>query len=420
MVQQYGPAVVHISVTTNVPVTRGRSSPHFEDSPFAPFFRNFPPNPAPARGAGSGFIISPDGVILTNAHVVANAKEVTVRLIDRRELTAKVIGQDEKSDVAVVKIDAQGLPTVRLGNPDELRVGEWVVAIGAPFGFDNTVTAGIVSAKGRTLPDGSYVPFIQTDVAVNPGNSGGPLFNMRGEVVGINSQIFSRTGGYMGVSFAIPIDVATQVSQQLQTQGYVTRGKLGVTIQSVNQSLAESFGLKQPQGALVANVEKGSAAERAGLQSGDVILKLDGKQVNDSSELPVAIASRAPGSTVQLQVWRNRQPRDISVKLDQQEDARTASAEGSQSAAGRLGLAVRPLTPEEQKQAGIEGGLLVEDVTGPAAAAGIQRGDIVLSANNTTVKNAEQLRELVKDAKRPVALLVQRGESRIFVPVQLG
>jgi serine protease Do len=421
MVQQYGPAVVHISVTTNVAVASSRpGSPHSDDSPFAPFFRSWPPNPAPARGAGSGFIISPDGVILTNAHVVANAKEVTVRLTDRRELIAKVIGQDEKSDVAVVKIDAKNLPTVRLGNPDELRVGEWVVAIGAPFGFDNTVTAGIVSAKGRTLPDGSYVPFIQTDVAVNPGNSGGPLFNMRGEVVGINSQIFSRTGGYMGVSFAIPIDVATQVSQQLQTHGYVTRGKLGVTIQSVNQSLAESFGLKQPQGALIANVEKGSAGERAGLQSGDVILKLDGKTVNDSSELPVAIASRAPGSTVRLEVWRNRQPREIAVKLDQQEGARTASLRDTQSGAGRLGLAVRPLTPEEQKEAGIEGGLLVQDVTGPAAEAGIRPGDIVVSANNTTLKNAEQLRDLVKDAKRSVALLVQRGESRLFVPVQPG
>src|SRR6202034_3027317 len=280
-------------------------------SPFAPFFRGFgfqTPRPEPMHGEGSGFIIRADGVIMTNAHVVSGASEVTVRLTDRREFTAKVLGTDPKSDIAVIKINAHDLPTVKLGDSRGLKVGEWVLAIGAPFGFENSATAGIVSAKGRTL-DSGYVPFIQTDVPITPGNSGGPLFNMRGEVVGINSQIYSRSGGFMGVSFSIPIDVALKVSNQLETTGHVSRGKLGVVIQDVNQGLADSFGLPQPEGALVSSVEKGGPAAQAGIEPGDVILKMNGEIVGRSTELPVEIAEQAPGATVSLEVWRNHSTR---------------------------------------------------------------------------------------------------------------
>ncbi|MGH8208342.1 MAG: Do family serine endopeptidase, partial [Steroidobacteraceae bacterium] len=332
MVQKYGPAVVNISVVSKVPVSNispgddegdgngnggNDFNPFGPNSPFAPFFRGLPqmPQQAPTRGEGSGFIIRPDGYILTNAHVVNGASEVTVRLTDRREYTAKVIGIDTKSDVAVIKINAKDLPTVKLGDSHNLRVGEWVLAIGAPFGFENSATAGIVSAKGRTLPDSGYIPFIQTDVPINPGNSGGPLFNMRGEVVGINSQIYSRSGGFMGVSFSIPIDVALQVSNQLETTGHVKRGKLGVVIQDVNQGLSDSFGLPQPEGALVSSVEKGGPAAQAGVEPGDVILKLNGHTVERSTELPVEIATLSPGSTVNLEVWRNHATRNVSVKL---------------------------------------------------------------------------------------------------------
>src|SRR6201985_574100 len=325
MVQKYGPAVVNISVVSKIPVSNTspgdddddddnggggggapNASPFGPNSPLAPFFRGLPQMPQqqqPTRGEGSGFIIRPDGYILTNAHVVNGASEVTVRLTDRREYTAKVIGVDTKSDVAVIRIPAKNLPTVKLGDTHNLKVGEWVVAIGAPFGFENSVTAGIVSAKGRSLPDSGYVPFIQTDVPINPGNSGGPLFNMRGEVVGINSQIYTRSGGYQGVSFSIPIDVAMGVSTQLQTHGHVTRGKLGVVIQNVDQGLADSFGLPQPEVSLVSSVEKDGAAERGGVQPGDVILKLNGEPVSQSTELPAVVAGLAPGNTVKLEVW---------------------------------------------------------------------------------------------------------------------
>src|SRR6201985_343119 len=324
MVQKYGPAVVNISVVSKIPVSNTspgdddddddnggggggapNASPFGPNSPFAPFFRGLPQMPQqqqPTRGEGSGFIIRPDGYILTNAHVVNGASEVTVRLTDRHEYTAKVIGIDTRSDVAVIKINAKDLPVVKLGDSHNLRVGEWVLAIGAPFGFENSATAGIVSAKGRTLPDSGYIPFIQTDVPINPGNSGGPLFNMRGEVVGINSQIYSRSGGFMGVSFSIPIDVALQVSNQLETTGHVSRGKLGVVIQNVNQGLADSFGLPQPEGALVSSLEKGGAAAQAGIQPGDVIIKLNG-QVTSATELPAEIAQLSPGATVNLEVW---------------------------------------------------------------------------------------------------------------------
>jgi serine protease Do len=434
MVQKYGPAVVNITVVTKVPTNFNQGDDNGDDngnggngdnpfgpnSPFAPFFRNFQnPQPQPVHGEGSGFIIRADGVIMTNAHVVNGASEVTVRMTDRREYTAKVIGVDTKSDIAIIKINAKDLPTVKLGDSRQLKVGEWVLAIGAPFGFENSATAGIVSAKGRTL-DSGYVPFIQTDVPINPGNSGGPLFNMSGEVVGINSQIYSRSGGYMGVSFSIPIDVAMQVGQQLQTTGHVTRGKLGVVIQNVTQGLADSFGLPQPEGALVSSVEKGGPAERAGIEPGDVILKLNGEPLKDSTELPVRIASISPGTSVDLEIWRNHQTRTMSVKLSELEDKRTAANVNPHEDGGRLGLAVRPLTSEEERQGNMHGGLVVERSSGPAAEAGIQPGDVVLAANGAPVSSADQLRGAVEKSKGHIALLIQRGDTRLFVPVRVG
>ena len=439
MVQRYGPAVVNISVVTRVSAMNSQgddedapgngngggndNNPFGPNSPFAPFFRGLPfqlPQPGPMHGEGSGFIIRADGVIMTNAHVVNGATEVTVRLTDRREYTAKVIGVDARSDIAILKIAAKELPTVRIGDSRGLKVGEWVLAIGAPFGFENSATAGIVSAKGRTLPDSGYVPFIQTDVPINPGNSGGPLFNMRGEVVGVNSQIYSRSGGYMGVSFSIPIDVAMQVGQQLQTTGHVARGKLGVIIQPVTQGLADSFGLPQPAGALVSSVEKGGPAEHAGVEPGDVILKINGTLLKDSSELPVAVASINPGVDVQLQIWRNHGARDITVKLGALEDKRAASNAPAPAPGGKLGLAVRPLSADEQRQANVAGGLVVERASGPAAEAGIQQGDVVLAANGAPVTSAQALSNAVEKSKGHVALLIQRGETRLFVPVKVG
>ena len=436
MVQRYGPAVVNITVTEKVPASynqgddsgddngddSGNQNPFGPNSPFAPFFRGMPfqmPPPQPRHGEGSGFIIRPDGFIMTNAHVVSGASDVTVRMTDRREYTAKVIGVDTKSDIAIIKINAHDLPTVKIGDSRSLKVGEWVLAIGAPFGFENSATAGIVSAKGRTLDTG-YVPFIQTDVPINPGNSGGPLFNMRGEVIGINSQIYSRSGGYMGVSFSIPIDVAMQVGQQLETTGHVTRGKLGVVIQNVTQGLADSFGLPQPEGALVSSVEKGGPAEHAGIEPGDVILKLNGQPLKDSTELPVQIASISPGTSVDLEVWRNHATRGISVKLGAMEDKRSAARESSHPEGGKLGLSVRPLTPEEQSQGNTKGGLFVERSSGPAAEAGIQHGDVVLAANGAPVMNADDLRGAVEKSKGHIALLIQRGDTRLFVPVRVG
>jgi serine protease Do len=434
MVQKYGPAVVNITVTTKVAAAwqgdengdngdeNGNEDPFGPNSPFAPFFRNHgfqTPNPQPMHGEGSGFIIRGDGLILTNAHVVKGASEVTVRLTDRREFTAKVLGIDPKSDIALIKIKASDLPTVRIGDSSALKVGEWVLAIGAPFGFENSATAGIVSAKGRSL-DSGYVPYIQTDVPINPGNSGGPLFNMRGEVVGINSQIYSRSGGYMGVSFSIPIDVAMQVEQQLQSTGHVTRGKIGVVIQTVTQGLADSFGLPQPEGALVSSVEKDGPGARAGIEPGDVILKLNGELIKDSTELPVKIAGISPGTTVEMQIWRNHAARTVSVKLGTLEDQRTASNHESPQQGGKLGLAVRPLTGEEQRQGNVSGGLLVEEASGPAADAGIQAGDIVLAANGAPVSSAAALKSAVESSKGHVALLIQRGDTRLFVPVRVG
>jgi serine protease Do len=420
------PAVVNISVTgtrktiANLPDIQQLDP----NDPFYQFFRRFrgpmPEGSQPLHGLGSGFIVSPDGTVLTNAHVVDGAEEVTVKLNDKREFKAKVLGLDKASDVAVLKIDAKNLPTVRIGSSAQTQVGEWVLAIGSPYGFESSASAGIVSAKSRNLPDGSYVPFIQTDVAVNPGNSGGPLFNMNGEVVGINSQIYSRSGGYQGLSFAIPIEVAMNVEKQIVAHGKVQRGKLGVTIQDVNQSLADTFGLAKPAGALVSSVEKGSPAAKAGLEPGDVILGIDGKAIDNSGELPAAVATKQPGESARLQVWRKGDTRNIDVKVGSFAEEKVASADNQPADKGRLGVAVRPLTPEERRQIEVKGGLLVEQAGGAAARAGIRPGDIILAVNGQPIADVDQLRGIIAKSGKKAAILVERGDSRIFVPVDLG
>ena len=424
LVESQGPAVVNISVTAKMDKMAGQDMP-----PEMPdFFKRFGipqpgmPGPAPERGGvGSGFIITADGYLLTNAHVVAQASEVTVKLTDKREFKAKVIGYDRKTDVALLKIDAAKLPVVKLGNPGETKVGEWVVAIGSPFGFDNTVTAGIVSAKSRELPDEAYVPFLQTDVAVNPGNSGGPLFNMKGEVIGINSQIYSRSGGYQGLSFAIPIDVALSVKDQLQQTGKVTRGKIGVGVQQVTKELAESFGLKSTQGALIGNVERGGPGEKAGLQAGDVVLALNGKPVERSIDLPRMVGQLKPNEKAILKVWHEGKENEVAVVLGELPNETLAAVDDPRnSAPAKLGVSARSLTEEERIRLGVAGGVVVEQVTGAAARAGIQIGDVILGLNNKPVTDSDQLRKLVDEAKGKVAVLVQRQNARIFVPVQLG
>ena len=430
IVQTQGPAVVNISVTSRLektafPQGQQRGMPKLDpNDPFSQFFRGIPMprNDMPSRGQGSGFIVSADGVILTNAHVVADASVVNVKLTDKREYKAKVVGYDKASDVAVLKIEARDLPTVRLPAVDDAKVGEWVVAIGSPYGFENTVTAGIISAKSRSLPDGSYVPFIQTDVAVNPGNSGGPLFNLKGEVIGINSQIYSRSGGFQGVSFAIPIDVALNVQNQILKTGKVSRAQLGVTIQDVNQGLADSFGLKKPAGALVSSVSNDSPAAKAGIEPGDIITRYNGTEVVSSNELPSLVARAAPGTTAKVDVLRNGATKTFSVTLGEAKGPKSAAAESSTTSEehGRLGIAARTLSPDERKQAGVAGGVLVEDTSGAAASAGIQSGDVILSLNGTPVKSVEELKSLVTKAGKKVALLVLRDDARIFVPVDLG
>jgi serine protease Do len=433
IVKAYGPAVVNITVSgmkrsDDDDGNARQGGPQLDpDDPFFEFFKRFGPGfprgprgPQLLRGQGSGFIVSSDGVILTNAHVVDGATEVEVKLTDKREFRAKVIGKDKRSDVAVLKIDARNLPVVRIGNPAEAQVGEWVLAIGSPFGFENTATAGIVSAKSRALPGDTYVPFIQTDVAVNPGNSGGPLFNTRGEVIGINSQIYSGSGGYQGLSFAIPMDVVSKVKDQLLAHGKVTRGRIGVTVQEVNQALADSFGLKQLQGALVSSVDKDGPAAKAGLQAGDVILRVNGTAIDTSADLSGRIADLAPGSRAKIELMRKGSPTQVDVVIGELKDSKTASADSGDSGHGKLGLAVRPLDPQERKQLGGDGGLVVEQATGPAARAGIQPGDVILSINGNRVNSVEELRRYVGQAGKRVALLVQRDESKIFVPVDLG
>jgi len=419
---QAGPAVVNISVTKTTSDV-AQMPPFDENNPFFQFFKRFQvpmPQQMPSHGIGSGFIISSDGYILTNAHVVSGASEVSVKLTDRRELTAKVVGTDPRSDVALLKIDAKNLPTLRIGDPSQVKVGQWVVAMGSPFGFENSVTAGIVSAKSRSLPDSAYVPFIQTDVAVNPGNSGGPLFNLNGEVIGINSQIYSQTGGYMGLSFAIPIDVAMHVENQLQHYGKVTHGRIGVTVQEVNQNLAQSFGLKKPEGALVSTVEEGSPAARAGFKSGDIILAFNGKTVDKSSALPLIVGDMKPGDTAAARIWRDGSERTLNVTVGAAPSEQTASANTPANNSGKLGLVVRPLDSEEQQQLHAKGGLVVEQAAGAAAEAGVQAGDVILALNNEQVRSVAQLRRLLDKASGHVALLVQRDKAKIYVPVNLG
>jgi serine protease Do len=424
LVDQYGPAVVNISVTGTVRTSNQAPipMPFGPNDPFSDFFRRFqvPPQDRTVRGEGSGFIVDPDGVILTNAHVVDGADEVTVKLTDRREFTAEVVGLDKRTDVAVLRIDAKNLPSVRLGDSDNVRVGQWVLAIGSPFGFENSVTSGIVSAKSRALPNDAAVPFIQTDVAVNPGNSGGPLFDLDGRVVGINSQIYSRTGGYQGISFAIPINVAMKVQEQLVANGKVEHGRLGVGVQTMSQDLAQAFGLDNPQGALVTQIESDSAADAAGLKKGDVILSVDGERIDDSAALAANIAGRAPGSKVQMEVWRDGKKRRLDAKLGADEEDVVADASQGDESGGKLGLAVRPLTRDERDRSGLDHGLVVEQSDGAAAKAGIERGDVVLAVNGQEIESIDDLRDAVSEREGTVALLVQRGPMQIYVPVELG
>lgn len=432
LVEDVGAAVVNISVVRRVATTD--AAPMMDD-PMFDLLRRFgipvpgmpgqERGPRNSRGIGSGFIVSADGYVLTNAHVVAERgtdTEVTVRLIDRREFTAEVIGTDPRTDIALLKINATDLPTVQTGDPEQSRVGEWVVAMGSPFGFDNTVTAGIISAKARRLPAENYVPFIQTDVAINPGNSGGPLFNLAGEVIGINAQIYSRSGGFMGISFAIPIDVAMNVKDQLIEFGHVQRGKLGVTIQGVDRDLAQTFGLPEPMGALVSSVEPDSAADKAGLQAGDVVIAVDGVKVAESGDLPRIIGEKRPGTRVSLELWRDGGSLKVDATLDEMQSdtlAEAPVATPGEDAGGRLGLTVRALSAAEAGQLGIRGGLIVEAVTGPAARAGLRPGDVVLALNNQAVANVNQFRQQMADAGNRFALLIQRGGARIFVAIRL-
>jgi serine protease Do len=391
-----------------------------------------PPHCAPkdfeSKSLGSGFIITSDGNILTNTHLVDSAEEITVKLTDKREFRAKLIGADRKTDIALLKIDATGLPKVTQGDPNKLKVGEWVVAIGSPFGFENSVTAGIVSAKGRSLAQENFVPFIQTDVAINPGNSGGPLFNMKGEVVGINSQIYSRTGGFMGLSFAIPIDVATDISNQLIAHGKVSRGRIGVLIQEVTKELAESFGLPKPNGALVASVQKDGPADKAGIEARDVILKFDGKPVNASGDLPRIVGATKPGSKVQVQVWRNGSTKELTVAVDEVAPEERVAGRGGKrgkpsDAANRIGLSLSELTAEQKQQLDIENGLLVEDMLpGIASRAGVRPGDVILSINNQDVKTVEQFNQLLNKVEkgRNIAILVRRGDTATFITMKLN
>jgi serine protease Do len=393
-----------------------------DGNPLAPFFRGLPMprQHGMTHAQGSGFLISPDGLLLTNAHVVDGAAEVTVKLSDHREFKAKVLGADRSGDIAVLKIDAHDLPSVRLGNSDQLGVGDYVLAIGEPFGLEETATAGIVSAKGRSLPGDGYVPFIQTDAAVNPGNSGGPLFDANGAVVGINAQIYSNSGGYQGVSFAIPINLAVQIKDQIVKTGKVAHSRLGVEVQTLDQSLANSFKLKAPNGALVAKVAPDSAAANAGIKVGDVILKFDDTPIADAGHLSARVGAAAPGEKASLEIWRDGKTMLLTATIGNAAQSAADDGSAAASAPARLGLALRPLNPEERRQAGIAGGLVVEEVQGRAAEAGIQPGDVVLSVDGTPVQSVAQLRKMVQDHDKQIALLIQRGDARLFVPVTLG
>jgi len=424
LVEKQSPAVVNITTTQDTRQHARKPRLPEADEMFDFFRRMVPPEGQgmlpPKRGQGSGFMISSDGYILTNTHVIDEVDEVVVKLNDKREFRAKVIGTDKRTDVALLKINASNLPSVRIGDPARLKVGEWVLAIGAPFGFENSATAGIVSAKGRSLPQENYVPFIQTDVAVNPGNSGGPLFNLRGEVVGMNSQIISRSGGYMGLSFAIPIDVAMDVADQLKTGGKVNRGRLGVSIQEVTADLAESFGLGSPRGALVADVEAGSPADKAGVQVSDIILKFDNKPIGSSIDLPRLVGATKPGTLSTLTIWRKGAQRELSVKVGEMADESITAKAPEARPSNRAGLAVIELSREQKSVLKIDNGVLVEDVTGPAARAGIQSGDVIVAVNNQEVNSPEEFDRLINDpARKSAALLVKRGDSAHYVSVRL-
>ncbi|WP_416171813.1 DegQ family serine endoprotease [Pseudomonas putida] len=441
LVEQASPAVVNISTKQKLPdrVASGQM-PDLEGLPpmFREFFeRNMPQQPRSPRGdrqreamsLGSGFIISSDGYVLTNNHVVADADEIIVRLSDRSELQAKLIGTDPRTDVALLKVEGKNLPTVKLGDSEKLKVGEWVLAIGSPFGFDHSVTKGIVSAKGRTLPNDTYVPFIQTDVAINPGNSGGPLFNMKGEVVGINSQIFTRSGGFMGLSFAIPIDVAIDVSNQLKKDGKVSRGWLGVVIQEVNKDLAESFGLDKPAGALVAQVLENGPAAKGGLQVGDVILSMNGQPIVMSADLPHLVGSLKDGEKAKLEIIRNgkRQTLDVAVGPMPDDDADIAAGSGPEGGAernsNRLGVSVSDLTAEQKKTLELKGGVVIKEVQdGPAAMIGLRPGDVISHLNNQAVASAKQFTEIAKDLpkNRSVSMRVLRQGRASFITFKLA
>lgn len=429
LVDKHGPAVVNIS-TTKLVKKNGEGFPFVlpDEEEMQDFFRRFfprtphgPMQEFPTRGAGSGFIVSNDGYILTNAHVVRNADEVEVKLIDKRKFTAKVVGTDSRTDIALLKIPAGNLPTVKLGDPAKLRVGEAVAAIGSPFGFENSVTAGIVSAKGRTLPSESYVPYIQTDVPINPGNSGGPLFNMKGEVVGVNSQIYSRSGGYQGVSFAIPIDIAMEVAEQLKGGGKVSRGWLGVVIQEVTADLADSFGLDRPRGALVAQVQEGSPAERAGLQASDVILGFNGKAIENSGDLPRLVGMAKPGTKIPLDVWRKGKTQTLSVALGELPAEEDAAAKSSRSYS-RGGLVLSELSVDQRRELKLDHGLLVESVTGDAARAGIRVGDVILAVNNGKVATVDAFRKAIAGVPKgkSAAVLVRRGDGSLYIPLKMS
>ena len=431
LVEQEGGAVVNIQASrTNENTTLASGEDNIdqlpENDPFSEFFKRLQPNQADLiepgddeYNFGSGFLISSDGYILTNTHVLSGMNSIKVVLNNRREYTARLVGSDTQTDIALLKIDAQGLPTVKIGDPKTLRVGEWVAAIGAPFGFDNSVTAGIVSAKGRSLPNENYTPFIQTDVAINPGNSGGPLFNLRGQVVGVNSQIYSQSGGFMGISFAIPIDVAMNVADQLRRNGKVERGRIGVVIQEVNYDLAKSFGLQTANGALISQVTPGGPADKAGLQPGDIVQSVNGENVKASSDLPVLVGMMPPGTQLTLGIWRNGKREEVQVTLG---SSNTSSADaGNQSGSGTnadngSGFTSEPTGLQLRSQGQ---GLLVLQVEGAAQQAGLRRGDIILMVNRTAVSDENSFNQALNHADRTVALLIQRGNSKLFLALEL-
>lgn len=435
LVERSGAAVVNISTERKGKMGKIDIEGLDEDNPMFEFFKRFggvpgmpglTPGPGPqrppfqARGLGSGFIVTPDGYVITNAHVIDDAEEVTVRLTDRREFIAKVVGADKRTDIALLKIDAKNLPALDINAKPTLKKGEWVIAIGSPFGFENSVSAGVVSGVQRALPSGQMVPFIQTDVAVNPGHSGGPLLNAAGQVVGVNSQIYSRSGGYMGLSFAIPVNVAASVADQLRATGKVQHGRLGIGIQGLTQGLAQSFGLPDANGALVGTVEPGTPAAQAGFKTGDIIRKIDGVAVVDSTDVTSRVGNTLPGTKMKIEVWRDGKPVELAATVGTLDDTKVAAAKPESSEArGKLGISVRPLTPEEQKD-GAKTGVVVEQVGGAAARAGIQMGDLIVGVGTTKIKTADELKQQVDKAGKTVALLIERQGRQIYVPVRIS